>query len=204
MSSLLRNVHTMYDMWTSSLDKRSPDSVYLFQVMEALKQVLFMQGFANFSCYPGPTHQARLQAQLRHFYNTSVREELKSPRLARTIFYKAVRDLSVANFQQELLVILKPGLGYKTNDTVQSHPDVVRFKENEQKIYKEHARAQVASHLESTERSRITTCSNPGCSRTDNLKHCPCKKVAYCSRDCQVAHRKQHKSSCTFRKTETR
>ena len=41
--------------------------------------------------------------------------------------------------------------------------------------------------------SRCARCGAEG----DNLKRCSrCKKVAYCSRDCQVAHFPEHKAPC--------
>jgi len=50
-----------------------------------------------------------------------------------------------------------------------------------------------------------TTCANcgKGEEESNNLKSCAaCKLVKYCSRDCQVAHRPQHKKECKKRAAE--
>ena len=51
----------------------------------------------------------------------------------------------------------------------------------------------------------ITLCANCGKSEenTDSLKACTaCKMVKYCNRDCQIAHRPQHKKACKKRAAE--
>ena len=50
-----------------------------------------------------------------------------------------------------------------------------------------------------------TTCANcgKGEEESNNLKACvACKMVKYCNRDCQIAHRKQHKKACKKRAAE--
>ena len=52
-----------------------------------------------------------------------------------------------------------------------------------------------------------TTCANCGRGEesTDDLKACTaCKMVKYCNRDCQIAHRPQHKRECKKRAAELR
>ena len=45
----------------------------------------------------------------------------------------------------------------------------------------------------------ISACANCG-KESDKLKHCnACKMVKYCNRECQVAHRPQHKKDCRRR-----
>ena len=51
----------------------------------------------------------------------------------------------------------------------------------------------------------ISLCANCGKSEenTDSLKACTaCKMVKYCNRDCQIAHRPQHKKACKKRAAE--
>ena len=51
----------------------------------------------------------------------------------------------------------------------------------------------------------LTTCANCGKGEegAGDLKACTaCKLVKYCNRDCQVAHRKQHKRECKKRAAE--
>jgi len=51
----------------------------------------------------------------------------------------------------------------------------------------------------------ITTCANcgKGEEESNNLKSCvACKMVKYCNRDCQIAHRPQHKKACKKRASE--
>eukprot|EP00339_Tiarina_fusa_P018453 CAMPEP_0117011684 /NCGR_PEP_ID=MMETSP0472-20121206/10000_1 /TAXON_ID=693140 ORGANISM="Tiarina fusus, Strain LIS" /NCGR_SAMPLE_ID=MMETSP0472 /ASSEMBLY_ACC=CAM_ASM_000603 /LENGTH=384 /DNA_ID=CAMNT_0004714571 /DNA_START=120 /DNA_END=1274 /DNA_ORIENTATION=- len=50
---------------------------------------------------------------------------------------------------------------------------------------------------------REEVCANPDCIQEffkDGLKYCPCRKVLYCSRDCQIQHRKVHKTDCKIPK----
>ena len=48
----------------------------------------------------------------------------------------------------------------------------------------------------------ISTCANCG-KESDNLKACTaCTLVKYCNRDCQIAHRPQHKKECRRRAAE--
>jgi len=61
-----------------------------------------------------------------------------------------------------------------------------------------HTNAQDMSNT-SYENNTSTTCANCGKGEEDgiNLKSCnACKMVKYCSRDCQIAHRPQHKKEC--------
>ena len=54
----------------------------------------------------------------------------------------------------------------------------------------------------STNSSDITCCANCGKGEesTGDLKECSaCKMVKYCNRDCQIAHRPQHKKACKKR-----
>jgi len=51
----------------------------------------------------------------------------------------------------------------------------------------------------------VSTCANCGKGEEESgkLKHCTaCMMVKYCSRDCQIAHRPQHKKECRKRATE--
>ena len=49
----------------------------------------------------------------------------------------------------------------------------------------------------------IDTCAACGKEGGDSLKACTaCKLVKYCNRDCQIAHRKQHKKACKKRAAE--
>ena len=51
----------------------------------------------------------------------------------------------------------------------------------------------------------VTTCSACGKEGGDSLKACmACKMVKYCNRDCQIAHRPQHKKACKKRAAELR
>ena len=57
----------------------------------------------------------------------------------------------------------------------------------------------------STADTNIDACANCGKAESDDikLKRCTaCKMVRYCSRDCQVAHRPQHKKACKKRAAE--
>ena len=57
----------------------------------------------------------------------------------------------------------------------------------------------------STADTNIDACANCGKAETDaiKLKRCTaCKMVRYCSKDCQVAHRPQHKKACKKRAAE--
>ena len=50
--------------------------------------------------------------------------------------------------------------------------------------------------------NNMTTCANCGKGEesTGDLKACTaCKMVKYCNRDCQIAHRPQHKTECKKR-----
>ena len=48
-----------------------------------------------------------------------------------------------------------------------------------------------------------TFCANCGKGEGADLKACTaCKMVKYCNRDCQIAHRPQHKKECKKRATE--
>ena len=48
----------------------------------------------------------------------------------------------------------------------------------------------------------VSVCANCGKEGTD-LKSCTaCKLVKYCNRDCQIAHRPQHKKECRKRVAE--
>ena len=56
--------------------------------------------------------------------------------------------------------------------------------------------------MESTT-TTIETCANCGKEGGDSLKACTaCFMVKYCNRDCQIAHRKQHKKECKKRAAE--
>jgi len=58
--------------------------------------------------------------------------------------------------------------------------------------------------MESTT-TTIKTCANCGKESGDELKACTaCYMVKYCNRDCQIAHRKQHKKECKKRAAEIR
>ncbi|XP_077865686.1 uncharacterized protein LOC144352623 [Saccoglossus kowalevskii] len=48
-------------------------------------------------------------------------------------------------------------------------------------------------------------CSDPECTTpdSDDLKHCACRLVRYCSQVCQKKHFKKHKKVCTARKKKT-
>jgi len=51
----------------------------------------------------------------------------------------------------------------------------------------------------------ISVCANcgKGEEESDNLKACTaCNLVKYCNRECQIAHRKQHKKECRKRAAE--
>ena len=53
--------------------------------------------------------------------------------------------------------------------------------------------------------NNMSLCANCGIGEeeSDNLKTCTaCKMVKYCSRDCQIAHRPQHKKACKKRAAE--
>ena len=51
--------------------------------------------------------------------------------------------------------------------------------------------------------NNITTCAACGKKGVGDLKFCDaCKLVKYCNRDCQVAHRPQHKKTCKKRAVE--
>jgi len=59
--------------------------------------------------------------------------------------------------------------------------------------------------MSTTSEHNTSTCANCGKDEDDNikLKTCTaCKLVKYCSRDCQVAHRPQHKKECKRRAKE--
>jgi len=52
------------------------------------------------------------------------------------------------------------------------------------------------------EDNEVSVCANCG-KEGDNLKSCTaCKMVKYCNRDCQIAHRPQHKKACKKRVAE--
>ena len=56
-----------------------------------------------------------------------------------------------------------------------------------------------------SEDTNTSTCANCGKGEDSsiNLKSCAaCKLVKYCSRDCQAAHRPQHKKECKKRAVE--
>ena len=55
------------------------------------------------------------------------------------------------------------------------------------------------SSLADTASDICAACGKEG----DSLKACTaCKLVKYCNRDCQIAHRKQHKKACKKRAAE--
>ena len=59
----------------------------------------------------------------------------------------------------------------------------------------------------STDNVSLSTCANCGKGEEESghLKNCvACKMVKYCSRDCQKAHRSQHKKECRKRAAELR
>jgi len=61
------------------------------------------------------------------------------------------------------------------------------------------------SNTPSKTKSTSAVCANCGKSEEDsiNLKSCTaCKLVKYCNRDCQAAHRSQHKKACKKRAKE--
>jgi len=56
--------------------------------------------------------------------------------------------------------------------------------------------------MESTAPNICANCGK-GEEESDNLKTCTaCKLVKYCNRDCQIAHRSQHKKACKKRAAE--
>ena len=58
-------------------------------------------------------------------------------------------------------------------------------------------------HITSTEAEEVDVCANCGKEDSDGLKACTaCKMVKYCNRDCQIAHRPQHKKACRKRAAE--
>ena len=59
--------------------------------------------------------------------------------------------------------------------------------------------------MSSTAENTVVTCANCGKGEecAGNLKVCTaCKMVKYCNRDCQIAHRPQHKTACKKRAAE--
>jgi len=49
----------------------------------------------------------------------------------------------------------------------------------------------------------VSVCANCGSKEVNSLKSCTaCKMVKYCNRDCQIAHRPQHKKECRKRAAE--
>jgi len=57
-------------------------------------------------------------------------------------------------------------------------------------------------HKLNTADNNVSICANCG-KEGDNLKHCmACKLVKYCNRECQIAHRPQHKKECRKRVKE--
>jgi hypothetical protein len=53
----------------------------------------------------------------------------------------------------------------------------------------------------------ITPCSNPACfsrGTRDEFDLCPCLRVSYCCKDCQVAHWKEHRPDCSYHKKKKR
>ena len=55
------------------------------------------------------------------------------------------------------------------------------------------------------ESAPIDTCAACGNEGGDSLKACTaCHMVKYCNRDCQIAHRPQHKTECKKRAAELR
>ena len=56
--------------------------------------------------------------------------------------------------------------------------------------------------MSSTEDDNVSICANCG-KEGSNLKSCTaCKLVKYCNRECQIAHRPQHKKVCKKRAAE--
>jgi hypothetical protein len=52
-----------------------------------------------------------------------------------------------------------------------------------------------------------TPCSNPACfsrGTRDEFDLCPCQRVSYCCKVCQVAHWKEHRSNCSYHKNKKR
>ena len=41
-----------------------------------------------------------------------------------------------------------------------------------------------------------SSCANPGCAKGGEKRCARCRKVRYCSRECQVAHHSTHKATC--------
>jgi len=59
--------------------------------------------------------------------------------------------------------------------------------------------------MSNTSENNVSACANCGKGEEagSNLKTCTaCKLVKYCSRDCQIAHRPQHKKQCRKRAAE--
>ena len=49
------------------------------------------------------------------------------------------------------------------------------------------------------ELSKLNFCHNNSCGKLARM-YCPCKFAKYCDKTCQVAHRREHKKVCTFKK----
>jgi tetratricopeptide (TPR) repeat protein len=52
-----------------------------------------------------------------------------------------------------------------------------------------------------------TPCSNPACfsrGTRDEFDLCPCQRVSYCCKVCQVAHWKEHRPNCSYHKNKKR
>ena len=47
----------------------------------------------------------------------------------------------------------------------------------------------------------MTKCANCGKGEENSDSLMACKMVKYCNRECQIAHRKQHKKECRLRAT---
>jgi MYND finger len=161
--------------------------------------LLFAAGFSSDQLHfleHGPTALTQLKAQA----SSPKKKALRSLRALG-------ESTKVEDFRAKLHSYLKPNARGQ-NSKIQLTFNGTYDRKDNAKMDKRAARDQVASSLTAGYNYRNEcSCNNPTCTGTHDMEKllcCPCKKVLYCCKECQVAHWKAHKTVCPTRKGKSK
>jgi len=122
-------------------------------------------------------------------YSKYLKQKFATPKAARKIWLQAVQTTSLAGFRKVLMDCMKV-------QTIKMKVPPPLSSQDKTAIDKVAARSMIHdnhSRDESLVTIRCDACGKPGAKL-----NCPCKSVVYCSKECQVAHWKEHKASSPF------